>query len=198
MRIIAGKLKGRKIISAPLGHLRPTLGRVKETLFAILENYISLEDASVLDIFAGTGNLGFEALSRGGASVTFIEEHPDSLKLIAENASLFHVENCIVALRTDCFRGIDLLAAQEKTFDVIFMDPPFRKDYMNRILEESKIAGLLAPGGILFCETEKKHELRLPKGWELLRERQIADSRLYFLKRSEEEGNEKRVVSGDI
>ncbi|HPE29345.1 MAG TPA: 16S rRNA (guanine(966)-N(2))-methyltransferase RsmD [Candidatus Mcinerneyibacteriales bacterium] len=198
MRIIAGTLKGRKIISAPLSHLRPTLGRVKETLFALLENYVTLQDARLLDIFAGTGNLGFEALSRGGQSVVFVEVHPESLKLIAENASRFHVEDRVLSLRADCFRGIELLAAQNKTFDVIFMDPPFRKDYMNRILEESRIGELLAPGGVLFCETEKKHELRLQEGWDLLRERQIADSCLYFLKRSEEEKNEKGPVPGNI
>jgi len=183
MRIIAGTLKGRKIISAPLANLRPTLGRVKETLFAILENYVSLEEALLLDIFAGTGNLGFEALSRGGRSVVFIEEHPESLKLIAKNASILNVVNRVISLQADCFRGISMLAGQRQSFDVIFMDPPFRKDYMNRILEESDIARLLKPEGILFCETEKTYELRLPPGWNLLRERKIADSCLYFLKK---------------
>jgi len=183
MRIIAGTLKGRKIVSAPLGNLRPTLGRVKETLFAILENYCSLEEAHILDIFAGTGNLGFEALSRGAHAVTFIEEHPGSLKLVEQNASLLQVQNRVTILRNDCFHGITLLANRKNTFDVILMDPPFRKDYLNRILAESDIARLLKPRGILFCETEKKHELRLPEGWSLLRERKIADSCLYFLKK---------------
>ena len=183
MRIIAGHLKGRKVLSAPLPHLRPTLGRVKETLFAILEHQIDINGAAVLDIFAGTGNLGLESLSRGAATVLFMEEHRDSVALIRQNCSQLKVQDQTEILEADCMKGIESLYREKRLFDLIIMDPPFRKDYFNRILQGEVIMDLLSPQGLLFCETEKDYHLDLPCEWSLVREKKIADSRLYYLKK---------------
>ena len=183
MRIIAGKYKGRKIHSAPISNLRPTLGRVKETLFAIIENNVELYDAYVLDIFAGTGNLGLEALSRGASKVVFLENNINSIKLIKQNVETFSVFDKIQILQYDVFKGIDYLKKKGVKFDLIIMDPPFRNDYLNRILKETDIISLLNDDGLFVCEVEKKYEINYDETvWELIKEKKIADSRLYFLK----------------
>jgi len=124
IRIIAGEFKGRRL-KTPTGRtVRPTADRVREAWFNILQG--SIEGARVLDLFAGSGALGFEALSRGAVSVDFVEKHTASLRVIHANASLLNVGDHVTIHRTDAMRFAEQL--QPRAYDVAFADPPYAGD----------------------------------------------------------------------
>ena len=134
MRIIAGTHKGRRLLSPNTRELRPTSGRVKEALFSILGDRVS--GASVLDLFAGTGAIGIEALSRGAQHVTFVESHRTSLRLLRAN-----LDRCGFTKNTDIYpaeAGVFLQHAKRNgnglDFDIIFADPPYRDNSADMLL----------------------------------------------------------------
>lgn len=147
MRIIGGSAKGISL-SAPAGlSTRPTLGRVRESIFNVLAN-VGLLDTRVLDIFAGTGAMGLEALSRGAAEAVFID--CATARFIRENAKKCRIADKISVLPMEAGAAISSLRGQ--TFDYIFMDPPYRKGYINTVLHAVADAGLCADGCILAVE----------------------------------------------
>ncbi|MBI4810533.1 MAG: 16S rRNA (guanine(966)-N(2))-methyltransferase RsmD, partial [Ignavibacteriales bacterium] len=122
MRIITGKYKGRLISSISDRHIRPATDRIKTTIFDMLQNRLQLEGAKVLDLFAGSGNLGFEALSRGAKEVVFVDESNDALDIVEENAeSLDCLKNCQI-VHDD---AVTFLKRTDDQFDLIFADPPY-------------------------------------------------------------------------
>ena len=123
MRIIAGEWKGKKLNSPKTDKTRPTLDRVKEALFSMLLPY--LEDAVVLDLFSGTGNLGIEALSRGAKFVHFNDVNHDAIKVIYSNVQLTNYENCAKITKKDYEKCLKSLNEQNVKFDIIFLDPPY-------------------------------------------------------------------------
>ena len=129
LRIIAGEFKGRRI-KTPTGKVRPTSDRVREAWFSILQQ--SIPDARVLDLFAGSGALGFEALSRGAVVVDFVENHKASLATIRENASTLKVEDRVTIHRMDAVRFAERL--QPAQYDVAFADPPYATDEAERLV----------------------------------------------------------------
>ena len=147
MRIIGGNAKGT-ILEAPAGrNTRPTLGRVRESIFNVLAN-VGLVETKVLDIFAGTGAMGLEALSRGADSAVFIDKATG--RIIRANAKKCHVEDKISVITRDV--NSSLKSLQGEQFDYIFMDPPYRKGYINEILSTIISCGLPAENGIIVAE----------------------------------------------
>ena len=130
IRIIAGDFKGRRIKTPATDKVRPTADRVREAWFSILQG--SIPGARVLDLFAGSGALGFEALSRGAASVDFVEKHTASLRVIHANASLLNVEGQVTIHRTDALRFTERL--HPSAYDVAFADPPYATDDVVRLV----------------------------------------------------------------
>src|SRR5213083_2287290 len=131
LRIIAGEFKGRRL-KAPSGRtVRPTGDRVKEAWFSILQP--SIPDARVLDLFAGSGALGFEALSRGAVAVDFVEHHQASLAAIRDNAATLKVEDRVTIHRMDALRFAERL--QPAQYDVAFADPPYATDHAARLAD---------------------------------------------------------------
>ena len=143
LRIIAGEFKGRRL-KAPAGRtVRPTGDRVKEAWFSILQQ--SIPDARVLDLFAGSGALGFEALSRGAVAVDFVENHKASLATIRENATTLKVEDRVTIHRMDAVRFAERL--QPAQYDVALADPPYataEAEQLARIFRATPFAGILA------------------------------------------------------
>jgi 16S rRNA (guanine966-N2)-methyltransferase len=130
LRIIAGEFKGRRL-KAPAGRtVRPTGDRVKEAWFSILQQ--SIPDARVLDLFAGSGALGFEALSRGAVSVDFVETRKASLAAIRDNATTLNVGDRVTIHRSDALRFAERL--QSAQYDVAFADPPYASDEAERLV----------------------------------------------------------------
>jgi 16S rRNA (guanine(966)-N(2))-methyltransferase RsmD len=147
MRIIAGDCKGRRLKAPRWDGLRPTSDRLRETLFNILAARVA--EARVLDVFAGTGAVGLESLSRGAASATFIEQDRRAAALIAENAALCGVENRCVIIRDRAEHALQGRLSSGP-FDLVVLDPPYDFEPLTAVLEEA--AQHLAPGGVLVLE----------------------------------------------
>jgi 16S rRNA (guanine966-N2)-methyltransferase len=143
LRIIAGEFKGRRLKTPPGRSVRPTGDRVKEAWFSILQQ--SIPGARVLDLFAGSGALGFEALSRGAVAVDFVESHTASLGVIRENATTLKVEDRVTIHRMDALRFAERL--QPAQYDVAFADPPYATDAAEQLVSvfrATPFAGVLA------------------------------------------------------
>ncbi len=156
MRIITGSAKGTKL-KPPKGlSTRPTGDRVKESLFNILG--FQLNETRVLDLFAGTGNLGLEALSRGAHSALFVDQDMQSINLIKENAQLTKLVEKTQIYKGEVLRTIDGLANTMQKFDLIFCDPPYNKGLVNRVLDKLDTTRILSDEGIIIME-HSRHEL---------------------------------------
>ncbi len=125
MRIIAGRFKGHPLVAFKASHIRPTTDRVKETIFNKLMG--QLPGAHVWDLYAGTGNLGLEALSRGASHVTFVESHRKSLQILQQNILKLRVQSEVIVHKSDVFQFLKSVG-QEKAPDIIFVDPPFTRE----------------------------------------------------------------------
>lgn len=159
MRIISGIYRGRKLTPPPKSwDLRPTLDRVKENLFNILQ--LRTEGARVLDLFAGTGSLGFEALSRGAENVVFNESNRDAVRLLNENiAALKAPQETWRIVSYDFLTA--LRALKNEKFDIILLDPPYGKDLAGQAVEKISEYGMLAAGGVIVIEEAAKKDLKL-------------------------------------
>lgn len=177
MRIIAGQYKGRTIKGPKHEGLRPTADRVREALFNILGTKIL--DADVLDLFAGTGAVGIESLSRGAQTVTFVDVHRESLRLLQENLSFVAPETFKV-LKMDAQRALTLFVKEGTSFDLIFLDPPFDAGLYLQIMAAIRENQLVRVNGILIVEHPQK--LALPTmEWDMLLSRNYGDIGLTFL-----------------
>lgn len=147
MRVIAGRLKGRRLQAPPGARVRPTSDALRETLFNVLG---PLDDCRVLDAFAGTGALGIEAWSRSAASITFIEHDPAALRVLRENVARCGVEDACAIIRGD-FMSVPLDAAR---FDLVLLDPPY--NMANTVDVLTRAAALVAAGGRLVFEHSRR------------------------------------------
>jgi 16S rRNA (guanine966-N2)-methyltransferase len=162
MRVIAGTYRSRILKSLKGLALRPTSDRLRETLFNVLGPNVS--GARFLDLFAGTGAIGIEALSRGAEEIVFIENHAPAAKLIRQNLDSLDIRSGFTVLPMDVLRGLEMLVTRLKGADTgfhyIFLDPPYAaaEDYA-RVLKFLGAAHLLVPGGIVVAEHRRNFDL---------------------------------------
>lgn len=154
MRVISGKVRGLKLNTPKNEDVRPTTDRVKESLFNIVSPYIMESD--VLDLFAGTGSLGIECLSRGANKCVFVDVSKESISIVKSNIKKARVENESIVLNLDFKDAINKLKIQNNKFDVIFMDPPYYKNMFIDALEKIDEASLLKEDGIIIIEHDTK------------------------------------------
>lgn len=184
IRIIAGKY-GHRMIAAPPGtDTRPTLGRTREALFSIL--YGKINQSRVLDLFAGSGALGFEALSRGAAFCAFCDKAPQAIHTLQDNIRLLKAENESRVLKGDWQKNLQTFKIQNESFDLIFLDPPYRLD-VNEVLQTLWDYRLLAKHGIIITEHGADHEVRNAGDYTVYDRRQYRDTVLTFLERRNED-----------
>ena len=178
MRIIAGAWRGRPIV-APTGEAtRPTADRTRETLFSMLVSRLgSFEDLRVADLYAGSGALGLEALSRGAGHVTFVERDAAAVKAIRANLDKLGGTD-----RADVRATSAMSLSPAAPFDVVLVDPPYGED-AERVLAAVVKAGWLADGGWLSIETKRKATVTPPEGWTLDSERDTGPARLTLFRR---------------
>lgn len=178
MRIIAGEWRGRKLV-APAGmSTRPTADRTRETLFSMLASRLGdFEGLKVADLYAGSGALGLEALSRGAAHATFVETERAALKAIEANVSTLKAMDR-VAVRS--MSAANLPAGEP--FDLIFADPPYQTGSGSAVAGTVAKAGWLATGGWMAVETQRGDAVTPPDGWEVEAERDVGRARLTFLR----------------
>jgi 16S rRNA (guanine966-N2)-methyltransferase len=178
MRVIAGQFKGRRLKTPSWDGLRPTSDKLRETLFNILAS--RMQDAKVLDGFAGTGAIGIEALSRGAGSVTFVDADRRAIALIEENLALCRLESGASVHRGDVESVLGRLP--ESPFDVIILDPPYDFTRVPDVLDAA--SACLAPDGIIVLERATKREPDIPASLVHIRDVKSGDSTLTFLSRS--------------
>ncbi|MFZ5562658.1 MAG: 16S rRNA (guanine(966)-N(2))-methyltransferase RsmD [Thermodesulfobacteriota bacterium] len=150
LTIIGGTLKGKRLFSPKGMGVRPTSGRVREALFNILMNEI--EGAIVADLFAGTGAMAIEALSRGAARAVLIDNHPASLAVIEKNLAACRLQAAATLIRYDATRDLACLKSSGLRFDLVFMDPPYKSGATGRVLANLHACGVLAPGAWVAAE----------------------------------------------
>lgn len=180
MRIIAGTLRRRRLVTPGFEGVRPTSDRLRETLFNVLAPRVP--DARVLDGFAGTGALGIEALSRGAAHVTFVDEDRRAIALVEEN-----IRRCGVAHRCAIIRGrlVDVARrAATPPFDLVLLDPPY--DYDREAMRDAleAAAGVLAPDGVVVFEHASRRDPPAAAGLERTRTLVAGDSSLSWYRRT--------------
>lgn len=179
MRITAGKFKNKQVKTIDSDLIRPTLSKIRESLFNVLQNEIT--DASFLDVFAGSGIVGIEAASRGAKEVIFIEKNPKHYKLLKENLSNINFAN-----KTFLADSCNILEKfNEKYFDIIFSDPPYKTDLNNKILEIVSRKKLLKNGGWLILECNKDEDFTekiKSCNFELIKEKCYGDTKVLYLK----------------
>jgi 16S rRNA (guanine966-N2)-methyltransferase len=178
MRIIAGTLKSRKLL-APTGMgTRPTTDRARETLFNVLNNLIDFSDIRVLDLFAGSGALALEAISRGAKQATLIEHNAKAIRAAKDNIRELGIEGQVNILPLDVFRFLKSSPSlEEKTFDLIFADAPY--DEMRAINELPALIidnGWLATDGICAIEHRSNAKPVLPKAAKIIRELKVGEA----------------------
>ncbi len=155
MRVIAGDARGRRL-SAPRGlATRPTLARVRESMFSRLSVRLDFDGLRVLDLFAGTGSLGIEALSRGAAHVTFVEAARPALTALRRNLEALGFAARARVLKSDVLRGLETLAAQRAQFDLVLLDPPYRKGWGDIVLTRLMELSLLSGGAWVATEVSR-------------------------------------------
>ena len=185
MRIVAGRHRGR-LIEAPAGNdIRPTSDRVRESVFNILEHrdwgpggLSVVTGARILDGFCGTGALGLEALSRGGAHVTFMDKSRTALNLCRRNLDTLGERASADVLQGDCLKPVRPAAP----CGLVLLDPPYKAELATPALVALRNAGWLAPGAVCTVETEAAGDLDLPEKFENLDTRKYGAARVHFLR----------------
>jgi 16S rRNA (guanine966-N2)-methyltransferase len=164
MRIIAGRFKGLRLPSPRIRGVRPTTDRVREALFSALGHEV--EGSSVLDLFAGTGAFGFEALSRGAASVVFVDDDRQVTHTLLETCDAFRVVDQVRILTMSADQAVKKLADSEDKFTIVFLDPPYGSEWVPKVVCNPVLADLFAREGLLIIEREEKaQELAIPAGF---------------------------------
>lgn len=149
MRVLAGALKGRKLVTPKGDRTRPTADQVRIALLDTLMPW--LPDARVLDLFAGAGGVGFEALSRGAAHATFVERDPRAVAALRENVETLEVRDHARVMRGDVARELVRLHTEGARFDIVFLDPPYEEDVSPTLVQLGG-GSLITPGGVVIAQ----------------------------------------------
>lgn len=178
MRIVAGQWRGRKLVTPAGRQTRPTADRTRETLFSMLASRLGgFDEFRVADLYAGSGALGLEALSRGAGHATFVETDREALKAIEANVTAFGAASR-VAIRSVSAANLP----KSHPFDLVFADPPYEPGSGTAVAEAVAKSGWLPPGGWMAIETHRGDAVNPPDGWEVDTERDVGRARLTLLR----------------
>ena len=180
VRVISGTAGGLKLQTLDSGFTRPTLGRVKEAVFSMIREEIYA--ASVLDLFAGSGGIGIEALSRGAMEAVFVEKNPKAMACVKENLQKTHFERKGMTMQMDVMTALYKLEG-EKQFDYIFMDPPYNHELEKSVLTYLAESSLLAEEGIIIVEASKETDFDYAEdlGYNIIKEKEYKTNKHVFL-----------------
>ena len=184
MRIISGKFKGKKLFLPQDKNTRPLKDLVKESIFNLLEHSTQIkkriEDASVLDLFSGSGSFGLECISRGSQDVYFFENHSLAIKILKKNVLSLNTMNNYKIFENDCFDYFDSKNILNIRFDIIFIDPPYKESKINELIENIIEKKILNKKGIIIIHRHKKDKLEITEKIKILDIRNYGISKVYF------------------
>lgn len=176
MKIIQGKHKGTILKGFEIDGTRPTMDRVKESLFAMIQNKVP--NSIVLDLFAGSGNLGIEALSMGAQECYFVDKNNIACKIIKENLNKVREAGKIIKLDY-----LDALKTFDIKFDIIFLDPPYNTDYIDRSINLITKYDLLNEDGIIVCESNDVNKITVLSNYQVLKSKKYGEKMVIILKK---------------
>jgi len=179
MRVIAGSAKGRRLKTRKGTLTRPTADRVKESVFNTLAPL--LVGCRFLDIFAGNGGIGIEALSRGAKTCVFVEKNAHCAAIIKENLNITGFSGQARVVQRDFGAALTELAREQQPFEVIFMDPPYQSQYLSEAVRQVVSLSLLDPAGVLVVEHHQRHKDWFDSVWREVREKEYGDTAVTFL-----------------
>lgn len=180
MRVISGSAKGHRLTAPKGSRIRPALDQVKEAIFNILYD---VEGLRVLDLFAGTGSIGIEALSRGAAEAVFVEEWGKAVEHIHKNLEHTKLSARSRVMRQSVAKAIPLLARKGLRFDLIFVDPPYLKGLLNPTLAELGSSPIAPPGALVVVEHHPKEPVEAHEGLALTDSRKYGQTLISFLEK---------------
>ncbi len=177
MKIISGKYKGRNIEGFMIDGTRPTMDRVKESLFAMIQNYIN--ESNILDLFSGSGNLAIESLSEGAKSITLVDSNYKAIKVINNNLKNIGIDNAKV-LNMDYKKAIETL---KEKFDIIFLDPPYKTNYIEEAIKLITKYDILSNEGIIVCESDSLDRIIYDDNYKAIKDKKYGDKYIVILKK---------------
>lgn len=178
MRVITGSAKGRRLLSPKSKKIRPALDQVKEAIFNIL---FDVTDLHILDLFAGTGSMGIEAISRGARSATFVDDFASATELIKKNLKLCGFLDRARVIKSSAGSAIKMLSRRAEIFDIIFVDPPYQKNLVNPTLKVLVESTVLKPSSIIIIEHHPKEAVTPPPGLQITDSRKYGQTMITFL-----------------
>lgn len=181
MRIISGKYKGRVLKGYTLKGTRPTMDRVKESLFATINEYVN--NSVCLDLFAGSGALGLEALSMGAREVIFVDKEFIACKTIKSNLGMLDVNTNTTVLNMDYLKALERL--YPKKFDLIFLDPPYKTDYLKKALEKIEELKLITDTSLVILESDDINKLTFSDYYIEVKTKKYGDKYIRILKKKD-------------
>lgn len=181
MRIISGKYKGRVLKGYTLKGTRPTMDRVKESLFATINEYVN--NSVCLDLFAGSGALGLEALSMGAREVIFVDKEFIACKTIKSNLEMLDVNTNTTVLNMDYLKALERL--YPKKFDLIFLDPPYKTDYLKKALEKIEELKLITDTSLVILESDDINKLTFSDYYIEVKTKKYSDKYIRILKKKD-------------
>lgn len=180
LRIIGGEWRGRKLRFPDAPNLRPTPDRVRETIFNWLMPVI--HGARCLDLFAGSGALGLEALSRGAAFTTFVDSHNKATQALQGHLDLLAANNKAEVIQMDSVKFLNKAA---QAYNLVFLDPPYHLDFMGKVVPLLEENNWLTENAMLYLEIEKRQSLpELPANWQKLKEKTAGEVNYFLFQRS--------------
>ena len=184
MRIISGKFRGKKINLPNDKTTRPLRDLVKEALFNVIEHSnkinIDLTDSVILDLFSGSGSFGLEAISRGAKKCLFVENYPSAILSLDKNIKYLKCQENTQISKSDCFKFIEDLQKDELKLDIIFLDPPYREERLNFIIEKILKKNILNKNGIIIVHRHKKDNIKITKKLNIIDLRLYGISKIIF------------------
>lgn len=183
MRIIAGRARGTQLVAPKGMDTRPTQDKVKESLFSMIQ--LDVPDAQVLDLFAGSGALALESLSRGAESAVLVDKSREALDCIRKNVAKMRVEEQVTILPTEWAQALLKCKQQGKRFDLVFLDPPYRMTELGEMCQQMLEMGLLLPQAMMVLEHRTGVELHMPAAFSLEKERTYGETQIHFYRLEE-------------
>lgn len=184
MRIISGKLKGKKLFLPKDKNTRPLKDLVKVSIFNLLDHSKKinkkLENSSILDLFSGSGSFGLECLSRGSKIVYFFENYIEAIRILEKNLSLFKNEKNFKLFKNDCFEFFNSNQKLNKKFDIVFLDPPYKETRINELIEKIIESKILNTDGVIIIHRHKKDKIEITNKIQIFDVRSYGLSKVYF------------------
>lgn len=179
MKVIAGKYKGRNLVGYNLEGTRPTMERVKESLFAMIQTKIM--NSTILDLFSGSGNLAIEALSQGASYAYLVDNNIQAVKTMEKNTQTIGIKNCQI-IKMDYSKALKYLSENNIQLDIIFLDPPYKTNYLENSIKQIEKYQLLKANGIIICESDTQDKIVYSSRYTPIKEKKYGDKWIVILK----------------